>query len=93
MENIQDKARGGWWLLAALLLIAVIAFTAKHQIGVLVWSLAKISVAAYLGYWIDRSMFREGRPDQQKALGCKHAAWYRRAAIISACIVGLSIAV
>ncbi|TGG92565.1 hypothetical protein E4656_13675 [Natronospirillum operosum] len=50
------------WLLSGVVFAGIVAWLAPHQIGVLVWSLSKLGLGAYLGYWIDRSVFHYARP-------------------------------
>jgi len=61
-ETLYDKFRAFPWLLLALIATAVVAWLAPYQIGVLVWSLSKLCLGAYLGYWIDRTIFHYARP-------------------------------
>ncbi|MCE8004243.1 putative holin [Billgrantia ethanolica] len=61
-ESLLDKFRAFPWLLLALIATAVVAWIAPYQIGVLVWSLSKLCLGAYLGYWIDRTIFHYARP-------------------------------
>lgn len=51
-----------WWLIAALLSLAVF-FIAPQQIPVSLYKLNLIAVAAVSGYWIDRKVFPYARPD------------------------------
>lgn len=51
------------WLLLAKLLIAAIALVSPQQLPVALYKLALISLAAVVGYWIDRSLFPYARPD------------------------------
>ena len=51
-----------WWLIAALLSLAVF-FIAPQQIPVSLYKLNLIAVAAVAGYWIDRKVFPYARPD------------------------------
>lgn len=57
-----DKLRALPWLLLALIATAVVALLAPYQLGVLVWSLSKLAFGAYLGYWIDRTIYPYARP-------------------------------
>ncbi len=80
------------WLIVAALLSLVIAVVAPHQIGVTLYKLSLVSLAAVAGYWIDRSLFPYARPDD---LSLDHqetaAAYIRRAIVVGACIVGVSL--
>ena len=51
-----------WWLIAALLSLAVF-FIAPQQIPVSLYKLNLLAVAAVSGYWIDRKVFPYARPD------------------------------
>lgn len=59
-----DALRLSPWLFATLIMALAIFFLYPHQLGVLLWSLTKLSAGAYLGYWIDRSLFPYARPHQ-----------------------------
>lgn len=60
--QLIDKLRALPWLLLALIATGVVALLAPHQLGVLVWSLSKLAFGAYLGYWIDRTIYPYARP-------------------------------
>ncbi|MEX0745300.1 MAG: putative holin [Phycisphaeraceae bacterium] len=62
LETLIDKLRALPWLLLALVATAVVAGLAPYQLGVLAWSLAKLCIGAYLGYWIDRTIYPYARP-------------------------------
>lgn len=59
---IADRLRALPWLVFALIATAVVFVLAPHQIGLLVWSLSKLCFGAYLGYWIDRTIYPYARP-------------------------------
>ena len=49
-----------WLLLAAVFYIGVIALRAANlepQVQVVLWKLGNVTVAAYVGYWMDRRAF------------------------------------
>tara|TARA_Y100001936_G_scaffold232564_1_gene257631 strand:+ start:4376 stop:4600 length:225 start_codon:yes stop_codon:yes gene_type:complete len=74
-----------------------VAVIAPYQLGVLVWSLSKLSLGAYLGYWIDRSIFHYARP-HQLAIEIDGeliiaAALVRRALLVAAAILALGLGV
>lgn len=52
------------WLLAAAVMFLVIAVVSPQQLPVVIYKLALISLAAVLGYWLDRSLFPKSRPGQ-----------------------------
>lgn len=51
------------WLLATVLLLAVVALLAPHQLPVTLYKLSLISMAGVAGYWLDRELFPYARPD------------------------------
>lgn len=83
------------WLAISLALTAAIYLVAPHQLQVTLYKLSLITTAAWLGYWIDRSLFPYARPDHifEQALNTNdmnHAAM-RRAIIIAACVVAAAL--
>lgn len=52
------------WLLITLVLLAIIALLSPQQLPVSLYKLSLITMAAVVGYWIDRSLFPYARPDQ-----------------------------
>ncbi|HIA7749082.1 TPA: putative holin [Escherichia coli] len=59
-----QKTRLRGWLVAAVLLLLIIAPVSPQQLPVVVYKLSLISLAAVLGYWLDRSLFPKARPGQ-----------------------------
>ena len=57
------RARMSGWLLVTLLLVAAIAVTAPQLLPVSLYKLSLITSAAWVAYWIDRSLFPYARPD------------------------------
>jgi len=103
--TLLDKFRAWPWLVAALIAIAIVAVIAPHQVGLLVWSLSKVCLAAWLAYWIDRSIFYYARPGDviptYTDIGAgNEERWriavlcmIRRALIIAAAVIALSLGV
>ncbi|MNG11322.1 hypothetical protein D3C84_948560 [compost metagenome] len=63
-----------------------------EQLQVVVYKAGLVTLGAVLGYWIDRSLFLvEARPHE--CIGGIHivGAWVRRAVIVLACILGLTL--
>ena len=99
-KTLLDNFRSWPWLLGALVATIIIAWQAPHQITVLVWSLCKLSWGAYLGYWIDRSVFHYARPgsinvNNANEKTARLIAWcmVRRAVIMAAAIMALGLGV
>lgn len=99
MNDLLDKLRAGPWLVLALIATVLVAILHPHQIGVLIWSLCKLSLGAYLGYWIDRTIFPYARPhtfvDERspESHATARSCMIRRAIIIAAAIIGLAVGV
>lgn len=45
------------WQLTAVLLLLVIALVSPQQLPVVIYKISLITLAAVLGYWLDRSLF------------------------------------
>lgn|SRR4051812_22126192 len=80
----------------ALVLVLAILFLAPAQLPVLLLKLTEVSLAGFVGYWIDRAIFPYARPHtfaaseyKQHALGL---AMVRRAIIVGACLVAVAVA-
>lgn len=90
--RLREKIRMLDWIAVSILLTLAIWLLAPHQLGVTLYKLSLVSLAAVVGYWIDRSAFPYARPDD---LSLDHletaAAYLRRAIVIGACIVGVSL--
>lgn len=91
-RSITDKLRAWPWLALAIAITVVVFVIAPHQLGVLAWSLSKLAFGAYLGYWIDRSIFSYARPGDLPNTS-RHMAGLRRAIIIAASILALGLGV
>lgn len=82
------------WLAYSLILVALIAWVAPQQLGVAAYKLSLISLAGLSGYVLDRSLFPYARPDDPTIMGndARFAyAMQRRALIVAACILGVSL--
>jgi hypothetical protein len=106
---LRSSLRAGPWLGFALLAALIVALLHPYQLGVLVWSLCKLCFGAYLGYWIDRSIFPYARPHLwigdphelrtgsvdrlQLSIAIAVASQVRRALIMAATILGLAVGV
>lgn len=82
-------------LMLAILGAVLLAVTAPQQLLLIAYKLTLIPAAGYAGYWVDRHVFPYGRPDQMH-IGNEspseiNAAMLRRAIIVAAAIIGVSI--
>ncbi|MRD73315.1 hypothetical protein HCX48_00375 [Rhodocyclus tenuis] len=51
------------WLVATILLLAVIGLFYPQQLPVSLYKLSLVTTAGVVGYWLDRSLFPYARPD------------------------------
>lgn len=80
------------WIAIAAALTLAIGVIAPHQLPVTLYKLSLVSLAAVVGYWIDRSLFHYARPDDLSLTADQvSAAFIRRALVVAACIVGVSL--
>ena len=73
-----------------LLLSALVLFIAPIQLTVTAYKLSLVTLAAWLGYWLDRWIFPYARPhDELNPVAC----WYmlRRAIIVAATILAVAL--
>ena len=92
---MKDKLRMAEWLLISVLLMFAIWTFAPQQLGVSLYKFSLITTAAWVGYWIDRSLFPYARPDKlDYVVGGAPiiaAAQLRRALIISSCVIAAAL--
>jgi len=81
------------WLLFTIGLLIVIYLVAPQQLPVSLYKLSLITMGAVAGYWIDRSLFPYSRPDQVKLVEAHASAMLRRAIIVGAAMVAVSLGV
>lgn len=69
--SIRSKLAAAWavlharmagWLYVSLLFAFAVVAIAPYQLPVTLYKLSLITVAAWLGYWLDRSLFPYARP-------------------------------
>lgn len=84
------------WIIVTVLLTVLIYVLAPQQLLVSAYKLSLITTAAVIGYWIDRSLFPYARPDNPKLDPYDRliaAAMLRRAIIVGAAMLGVSLGV
>lgn len=80
------------WTMITLCLMVALALIRPEQLQVVLYKAGLVTLGAVLGYWIDRSLFKDdARPHE--CIGGIHivGAWLRRALIVLACILGLTL--
>ncbi|MDR7024374.1 putative holin [Pseudomonas peli] len=81
-----------WTLITAALLLALL-FIRPEQLQVVVYKLLLVTLAAVVAYWVDRSLFPYAQDRPHNCIGGIHivGAWLRRALIVLACILGMTL--
>lgn len=82
------------WAYVAIGLGLLIAVLAPQQIGVTAYKLSLLAAGGVVGYWLDRSIFYYARPDDLMADPHDSRfcfAMQRRALIVAACVLGVSL--
>ncbi|MAN51198.1 MAG: hypothetical protein CMG77_04705 [Marinimicrobium sp.] len=88
------------WMIATLVVFLLIALLAPHQLPVVAYKSAMVMLGAVLGYWIDRALFPYARPHilahtspeiDRNAHWARSMAMLRRAVIVLACVLGLTL--
>lgn len=79
-----------FWSVITVVLLVALYLIAPTKIAVVLYKAALVTGGAVLGYWIDRALFPYARPDQTRAA---HQPWagLRRAVIVLACVLGLTL--
>lgn len=83
-----------WMLISVLLLFSVAAISPK-EIPVILYKLSMVTTGAVLGYWIDRALYPYDRPHSYAEAGedliPRGLAMLRRALVVIACVLGLTL--
>lgn len=91
----------GWTIITVLLLL-LLGILRPEQLQVVLYKLSLVTLGAVLGYWIDRAMFPYARPHTQISCNANiHSdpmmrtlpalLMLRRAVVVFACIIGLTL--
>ena len=84
------------WLLVTLVLVASIYVLSPQQLPVSLYKLSLITMAAVVGYWVDRSLFPYARPDDLSLATSDvlmASAMLRRAIIVGCAMLAVSLGV
>ena len=61
------------------------------RIFAVIWIAGVVAAGGYVGYWLDRTLFKNARPNAVDS-DCRCAAWQRRAIVIGASMIAMAIA-
>lgn len=97
-QRLLDTLRASPWLLIALVALALVTWWNPDLPIFLVWATAKLALGAFLGYWVDRSIFHYSRPGSvpigdagRNTALLIAASMLRRALIMAATIVAIGL--
>lgn len=78
--------------LFSMVLSVAILFFAPQQLPVIVYKLLMVTLGAVSGYWVDRALFPYARPHLQVEINmARSLAMLRRALVVLACVLGLTL--
>ncbi|MCB2256639.1 putative holin [Pseudomonas chlororaphis] len=78
------------WTLITLVLLICLALVAPTKLPVVLYKAGLVTLGGVLGYWIDRALFPYARPNQVQRTD-RAMAGVRRALVVLACILGLTL--
>ena len=78
------------WTLLPIELMACLAIVAPTWLPVVLYKCGLVTLGGVLGYWIDRALFPYARPNQVRRYD-RPMAGIRRALVVLACILGLTL--
>lgn len=78
------------WSLITLVLLVLLYTIAPSKLSVILYKASLVTFGGVLGYWIDRALFPYARPNQVHRW---HQPWagIRRALVVLACVLGLTL--
>lgn len=82
-------SRMSTWVWISIPLLIVVVVLSPQKLGLLVYKLNLVTIAAALGYWLDRNAFPYARPDQV-AEALMPSAMLRRAIIMAAVVLAMA---
>lgn len=74
-----------------LVLLLALASIRPEQLQVVLYKSGLVTLGAVLGYWIDRHLFPRARPTECRDILLVGVAYLRRALIVLACVLGLTL--
>lgn len=88
---VHDSGRMGAWAYLSLLTSVALLILYPQQLGTVLMKGNLLALAAWAGYWIDRSAFPYARPGDLTGAD-QSAAAMRRAVVISGSMLSLALA-
>lgn len=82
----------GWAVITILLTLGIWSLS-PQQLPVTAYKLSLVTLAAVVGYWLDRSIFPYARPDESSGMGVLAfvAAMLRRAIIVGCAMLAMGL--
>lgn len=90
-QRRRRTPRMTFWTFVTLCLLVALAAIAPTKLPVVLYKVGMVTLAVTLGYWLDRALFTCGRPNEQGSSMRVASAWMRRAVIVLACVLGLTL--
>ena len=84
--------RLSFFSIVAVLLLLALYFLAPQQLPLVVYKLSLVTLAAVLGYWLDRHLFPYHRIRRDMDAGIMEPRMIRRAVIVGATMVAFALA-
>lgn len=86
---MKDKFRMAQWLALAAVFygLALTVFGSQPQLQTLCWKIGNLTVASFIGYWIDRRAFMDARLDPNSP----PLLQVRRAIIMTAAMLSVAV--
>lgn len=78
------------WTLITFALLMCLAIIAPSKLPIVLYKAGLVTLGGVLGYWIDRALFPYARPNQVQRAE-RAMAGIRRALVVLACILGLTL--
>lgn len=83
------------WMLISILLLVFVSFISPKELPVILYKLSMVTTGSVVGYWIDRALFPYDRPHSYSESGedliPRGLAMLRRALVVIACVLGLTL--
>ncbi len=79
------------WILITIALTLAVAYLAPYQLTVTLYKISLVSLAAVLGYWIDRAVFPYARPHDLPQGNYRNISMMRRVILMAAIIIAIAL--